>query len=60
MKPRNVLSQYTNADAVLVTVYKARKPRASERTWPASKGSKWNLGTKGANLRDAGLSHAKG
>ena len=60
MKPRNVLSQYTNADGVLVTVYKARKPRATERTWPASKGSKWNLGTKGVGLRDLGMPNAKG
>jgi hypothetical protein len=61
MAKSNIASQYTNADGVLVTVYKARKPRQSEKTWFT--GAKWsvaNLGRKAIGLRDAGLVHAKG
>jgi|688.fasta_scaffold287266_3 hypothetical protein len=61
MAKSNILSQYTNADGVLVTVFKPRRPRQSEKTWIT--GAKWsvaNLGRKAIGLRDAGLVHAKG
>jgi len=57
---RTILNQYTTAEGLVVTVYKPRAPRRSERTWVASKGSVAQLGAKGANLRNAGLAHAKG
>jgi hypothetical protein len=57
---RRVQTQYA-LDGVLVTIYKPARPRRSERTWSAgAKYSVANLGAKGANLRNAGLSHAKG
>ena len=59
-KPRNALAQYT-MDGVVVTVYKPRKPRKSERTWHgAAKWSVANLGGKAVALRDQGLVRAKG
>jgi len=57
---RTILNQYTTAEGLVVTVYKPRAPRRSERTWVATKGSLAQLGAKGANLRNAGLPHAKG
>ena len=56
---RKVQAQYL-LDGVLVTICKPGKPRRSERTWVATKGSIAQLGAKGASLRNAGLSHAKG
>ena len=56
---RRVQAQYA-LDGVLVTICKPAKPRKSERTWRATKGSITQLGAKGANLRNAGLAHAKG
>jgi hypothetical protein len=56
---RKVQAQYI-MDGVLVTFCKPAKPRKSERTWIAIKGSIAQLGAKGANLRNAGLNHAKG
>ena len=60
MTNQAVLAQYTNPEGLLVTVYKPRAPRRSERTWHATKGSVAQLGAKGANLRNAGLPYAKG
>ena len=56
---RKVQAQYL-LDGVLVTICKPAKPRKSERTWRATKGSIAQLGAKGATLRNAGLAHAKG
>jgi hypothetical protein len=56
---RKVQAQYL-LDGVLVTICKPAKPRKSERTWRATKGSIAQLGGKGATLRNAGLAHAKG
>jgi len=59
-KPRNALAQYT-MDGVVVTVYKPRAPRKSERTWiGAAKWSVANLGGKAISLRQEGLARAKG
>lgn len=58
---RRILTSYTNEDGVLVTVYKPRKPRKSEKTWlGGSKFSVANLGAKARTLRNDGLAHAKG
>jgi hypothetical protein len=58
---RRILSQYTNEDGLLVTVYKPRKPRQSEKTWiGGSKFSLASIGGKGATLRNKGMAHAKG
>ena len=56
---RKVQAQYL-LDGVLVTICKPAKPRRSERTWVATKGSIAQLGGKGATLRNAGFAHAKG
>ena len=58
-KDRKVQAQYL-LDGVLVTICKPAKPRRSERTWMATKGSIAQLGGKGATLRNAGFAHAKG
>ena len=58
---RRILTSYTDENGQLVTVYKARKPRKSEKTWLS--GSKYtvaNIGRKGQNLRNEGLANAKG
>lgn len=57
---RKIQDQYLTSDGVLITICKPAKPRRSERTWVASKGSVAQLGAKGANLRNAGLPYAKG
>ena len=58
---RKILTSYTNQDGVLVTVYKPRKPRKSEKTWlGGSKFSVANIGRKAQSLRNEGLSQAKG
>jgi hypothetical protein len=57
---RKIQDQYLTSDGVLITICKPAKPRRSERTWAASKGSIAQLGAKGANLRNAGLPYAKG
>jgi hypothetical protein len=61
LKPtdRRVHAQFL-LDNVVVTFCKPAKPRKTERTWVATKGSVYNLGAKAANLRNAGLPHAKG
>lgn len=61
MAKSNILTEYYNTEGVLVTVYKARKPRQGEKTWRG--GAKWsmyNLGGKAVSLRALGLPHAKG
>ena len=50
-----ILRQYTGADGVLVTVYKARAPRSGERTWPMLKGSIANMGAKAIVLQTIGI-----
>lgn len=57
---RKIQDQYLTSDGVLITICKPAKPRKSERTWTATKGSIYQLGGKGATLRNAGLAHAKG
>ena len=57
---RKIQDQYLTSDGVLITICKPAKPRKSERTWTATKGSVFQLGAKGATLRNAGLAHAKG
>lgn len=57
---RKIKDQYLTSDGVLITICKPAKPRRSERTWAPTKGSVFNLGAKGATLRNAGLAHAKG
>ena len=58
---RRILTSYTNEDGLLVVVYKARKPRKSEKTWiGGSKFTVANIGRKGQSLRNEGLSTAKG
>ena len=43
------------ADGGKVTVVAMRKPRKSERTFPANKGSVYNLGAKAVSLGACGL-----
>ena len=51
MARSNVLTEYTNAEGHLVTVYKPRKTRKLERTWtPFSKFSLYQMGHQGAAL----------
>lgn len=58
---RRILTSYTNEDGLLVVVYKARKPRKSEKTWiGGSKFTVANIGAKAKTLRNSGLPHAKG
>lgn len=58
---RRILTSYTDENGQLVTVYKARKPRKSEKTWlSGSKYSVANLGAKAVSLRNEGLPTAKG
>ena len=58
---RRILTSYTDETGQLVTVYKARKPRKSEKTWlSGSKFTVANIGRKGQNLRNDGLPTAKG
>ena len=57
---RKIQDQYLTSDGVLITICKPAKPRRSERTWAPIRGSVFQLGSKAANLRNAGLSHAKG
>jgi hypothetical protein len=61
MAKSNILTEYYNGEGVLVTVYKARKPRQGEKTWRgASKYSAYNLGGKAITLRAAGLARGHG
>ena len=56
---RRILTSYTDENGQLVTVYKARKPRKSEKTWlSGSKFTVANIGAKSTNLRNMGLSKA--
>lgn len=57
---RKIKDQYLTSDGVLITICKPAKPRRSERTWAPIRGSVFQLGSKAANLRNAGLSHDKG
>lgn len=57
---RKIKDQYLTSDGVLITICKPAKPRRSERTWAPIRGSVFQLGSKAANLRNAGLAHAKG
>ena len=43
------------ADGGRITVLAMRKPRKSERTFPANKGSVYNLGAKAVSLGACGL-----
>ena len=42
---RSIDKQYINEQGFLVTVYKARAPRPSEKTWRS--GSKYSIANKG-------------
>lgn len=54
-----VVNKYFNEElGVFVSVLATRKARPEERTWPSTKGSGWNLGSKRRTLRDMGLSKA--
>ena len=55
-----IKDQYLTSDGVLITICKPAKPRRSERTWAPIRGSVFQLGSKAANLRNAGLPHAHG
>jgi hypothetical protein len=57
---RKIKDQYLTSDGVLITICKPAKPRRSERTWAPIRGSVFQLGSKAANLRNAGLPHAHG
>lgn len=57
---RRIKDQYLTSDGVLITICKPAKPRRSERTWAPIRGSVFQLGSKAANLRNAGLPHAHG
>jgi hypothetical protein len=57
---RRIQDQYLTSDGVLITICKPAKPRRSERTWAPIRGSVFQLGSKAANLRNAGLPHAHG
>jgi len=60
MAKTNIQTQYFNAEGVLVTVYKARKPRQGEKTWRGGvRYSLWTLGGKATNLRAMGYIHAR-
>jgi hypothetical protein len=50
-----ILKEYFNAEGVLVTVYRARAPRAGERTWPMVKGSAAHMGAKALSLATHGV-----
>ena len=43
------------ADGSSITVIAMRKPRKAERTFPANKGSVYNLGAKAVSLGACGL-----
>lgn len=59
MAKSNILTEYFNTDGHLVTVYKTRKPRQSEKTWHgAVKYTVSNMGRKATGLRDLGYSKA--
>lgn len=52
-------NKYFNEElGVYVKVYRARKPRKEEITWPAVRGSIAYNGAKVANLRNLGYSKA--
>ena len=57
---RKIKDQYLTSDGVLITICKPAKPRRSERTWAPIRGSVFQLGSKAANLRNAGVPHAHG
>ena len=51
MARSDVLTEYTNAEGYLVTVYKPRKARKSERTWRSfSKYSIYQIGHQAASM----------
>jgi hypothetical protein len=56
---RRISAQY-NIDGAIFTVCKPVRPRKSERTWIATRGSIANLGAQAVNLRNVGLPKAKG
>jgi hypothetical protein len=54
------MSEYFEND-IKITVYNYKKPRKSERTWPAIKGSISNIGRKAETLCSFGLlKHKRG
>lgn len=59
MAKSNILTQYFDENGNMVTVYKTRKPRQSEKTWHgAVKYTVANMGRKASGLRDLGYSKA--
>ena len=48
------MTQYYENE-ILVTVYNYRKPRKTERTFPAIKGSLFNIGAKANTLISSGI-----
>jgi hypothetical protein len=54
------MTQYVEND-IIVTVYSYRKPRKSERTFYAQKGSIFNIGAKANSLLSFGIiKHKRG
>ena len=51
-KPASV---YKSPEGAIVLVYPYKPPRPTERTWPATKGSIFNMGRKAVELNGLGL-----
>ena len=56
---KKAINTYVNSDGVTVSVYAYRKPKSTERTWPATKGSIFNTGAKSNTLVSIGLNKRK-
>ena len=56
---KKAINTYVNSEGVIVTVYAYRKPRSTERTWKAIKGSLSNVGAKANTLVSLGLNIRK-
>jgi hypothetical protein len=58
---KKAINTYVNSEGVTVSVYAYRKPRTTERTWKAIKGSIFNTGAKANTLVSLGLNiHKRG
>ena len=56
---KKAINTYVNSEGITVSVYAYRKPRSTERTWPATKGSIFNTGAKSNTLVSIGLNKRK-
>jgi hypothetical protein len=60
MRPNPIQSYLDENTNVVVQVYAPRKPRKSERTFPPTMGSVFNLGRKCVSLRSFGVYASRG